>query len=71
MPSDTFSYKQRARLQALAWINGDSVHNRIDDECTPDFSCCEPECFEQDRHKRIASYNAWAMRNGFARYTDD
>ena len=64
------NYKVRVACQARLWIQGESIHNRVDDECTPDFSCCKPELFEHDRLKRIAIYNAWATRNGFAKYVD-
>jgi hypothetical protein len=36
---------------------GRAVHNRIDDECCPDFSCCRPEMFEQDQAKRWETYD--------------
>lgn len=28
--------------QLESWLQGKSVHNTTDNECTPDFSCCEP-----------------------------
>lgn len=51
MDSD-LAYKERARCQCLSWTMGNSYHNRIDNECCPDFSCCNPELFEQDEAKR-------------------
>jgi hypothetical protein len=48
-------YANRVRLQGLAWVAGMPFHNRIDDECCPDFSCCHPELFEEDQEKRAAS----------------
>jgi len=33
-------YFKRADMQLNSWINGKSIHNDIDEECCPDFSCC-------------------------------
>lgn len=30
-------------LQLSKWMEGESVHDPASDECTPDFSCCQPE----------------------------
>lgn len=35
-------YQERARIQCLEWAQGQSKHNTVDDECCPDFSCCDP-----------------------------
>ncbi len=51
------AYQKRCLEYCIRWVNGESKHNDIDDECVPDFSCCYPELFEQDRSKRIASLN--------------
>jgi len=50
-------YQERSRIQALHWAQGKVYHNKIDDECTPDFSCCEPDMFEKDEDKRWALYH--------------
>ena len=34
------SYEFRAMTQLELWRRGMPVHNDIDDECCPDFSCC-------------------------------
>lgn len=34
------SYKARSYTQLYEWVNGNSIHNSIDNECCPDFSCC-------------------------------
>lgn len=34
-------YKERTKSQLENWCNGISIHNDIDDECCPDFSCCD------------------------------
>lgn len=36
------SYALRHLLQLQAWKLGAPYHNRVDDECCPDFSCCQP-----------------------------
>lgn len=62
---------KRALAQSRAWINGDWTHNTIDDECTPDFGCCVPECCERNRMKRIESHNEFCKRHGYPIYSDD
>ena len=54
------AYRRRVRLQTRAWVNGQPKHNHIDNECCPDFSCCNPKLFEADRDKR----EAYARRRG-------
>lgn len=49
-------YKERVKAQTLKWAQGVPYHNRIDDECCPDFSCCQPDMFEQDEAKRWEYY---------------
>jgi hypothetical protein len=34
------TYKQRTMSQLENWAQGKSIHNKKDDECCPDFSCC-------------------------------
>lgn len=36
-------YKERLNKQTLEWLKGNPQHNKVDDECCPDFSCCKPE----------------------------
>lgn len=55
-PQAQHQYRERARVQALSWAMGRSYHNRVDDECCPDFSCCTPDLFEANVDKRWASY---------------
>lgn len=33
-------YKLRCLLQKILWCIGIAIHNNIDNECTPDFNCC-------------------------------
>ena len=70
MPTSPTPYQQRVIAQGLQWVAGESVHNEVDNECCPDFSCCTPALFETDPAKRKAEYNAWARGYGFAESTD-
>jgi hypothetical protein len=49
-------YQERVKAQTFQWARGFPYHNRIDDECCPDFSCCKPEMFEADAAKRWEHY---------------
>jgi hypothetical protein len=55
---------QRVYEQGQKWVNGNPQHNTVDDECCPDFSCCNSNLFEPDRTKRVAEFNEWAQENG-------
>lgn len=46
-------YATRCIRQSLRWVNGKPEHNYVDDECTPDFSCCELRCFTESLERRI------------------
>ena len=41
-PEQEREYKKRRQLQTISWANGKPYHNITDNECTPDFSCCNP-----------------------------
>jgi hypothetical protein len=51
-------YRERARIQMLAWAQGRSYHEPVNDECCPDFSCCRPDLFITDAAERWALYHA-------------
>lgn len=53
-------YQKRVYQQGIDWVNGKPVHNTVDDECCPDFSCCFPTLFETDKKIRIAMHNKFA-----------
>lgn len=40
--------------QSMKWLNCISEHDYVYNECCCDFSCCNPELFEQDSDKRLA-----------------
>ena len=49
--------KDKILASTIKWVNGIVSHNckHFHNECLPDFSCCNPEMFEQDINKRMAS----------------
>lgn len=59
------SYQQRAYQQTVDWVNGKPLHNNVDNECCPDFSCCVPSLFETRRSIRIIQANRFAKEHGF------
>lgn len=56
-PKPKPGYAERVRVQCLTWAIGRAVHNRVDDECCPDFSCCHPELFTTDAAERWATFH--------------
>ncbi len=38
--------KERCEHQLNEWVKGNPVHNKTDDECCPDFSCCNPQALQ-------------------------
>jgi hypothetical protein len=50
-------YRERCRVQCLSWAMGRPYHNRVDDECCSDFSCCVADMFEHDQAKRWEHYH--------------
>lgn len=34
--------EERVQYQLEKWAAGESIHNEVDNECCPDFSCCNP-----------------------------
>lgn len=55
-PKEHRAYQERVKAQTQAWAEGRPYHNKIDNECCPDFSCCEPALFENDEAKRWEHY---------------
>lgn len=56
-PAAQGRYEDRVKAQTLAWAQGRPYHNRVDDECCPDFSCCDPTLFTADEAKRWEIYH--------------
>lgn len=51
------TYERRSMAQLKAWVDGLSVHNPIDNECVPDFSCCNLGCVvEVPRPGQLPAY---------------
>ncbi len=42
-PTPHDAYRKRCYDQLIQWVAGNSIHNEVDGECCPDFSCCKPE----------------------------
>jgi hypothetical protein len=40
------TYKERCTDQLNKWVDGNPIHNNIDNECCPDFSCCKSELLQ-------------------------
>lgn len=41
-------YQRRVYYQFERWVAGFSEHNNTDNECCPDFSCCNADLFNRD-----------------------
>jgi len=60
------NHKGRANSQLAEWVKGNPIHNLIDDECCPDFSCCKPESFQPlEIRKTFAAVCKKADEEGF------
>ena len=55
------AYRARVLRQTRMWAMGWPSHNNVDDECCPDFSCCNPDLFEPDAKKRWDTFKAEAI----------
>ena len=49
--------------QLAFWLLGKPLHNRIRDECCPDFSCCQPELLWPEDRRREFVYGSDEKRN--------
>lgn len=56
MTSSPHDYEERIRSQTLSWAMGKPYHDRVTDECCPDFSCCYPDLFTADDAERWRHY---------------
>lgn len=45
-------YELRVKAQTEAWAEGNPQHNEVDDECTPDFSCCRRHLLADEAVRR-------------------
>lgn len=46
LTTDEKERHERVEAQIDEWVKGNPVHNTIDNECCPDFSCCTPETLQ-------------------------
>lgn len=46
------TYKERSDNQLEEWAKGNPIHNSIDDECCPDFSCCTPDLLQSEEIRK-------------------
>lgn len=66
------AYGKRLYAQLMEWLAGRPIHNPIDNECCPDFSCCRGvahmaplhlrEMFVRDPTSRVSMIQDWADR---------
>lgn len=59
-------YQNRCLTQTERWAAGEPVHNFTDEECCPDFSCCEPKLFTQSEAERQRILDELRDRYGVA-----
>ena len=46
------SYQRRAKNQLEEGAHGNPIHNKVDDECCPDFSCCIPGSLAEEKTRQ-------------------
>ena len=46
------TYKERIEYQLKEWVSGNPIHNQVEDECCPDFSCCKPELLSPEDYRK-------------------
>ena len=59
-PTPAQLYRDRRRQQTIDWCNNVVYHNKTDNECTPDFGCCNPTLLApiEERNKFFEAYKA-------------
>ncbi len=45
--------KARMNHQLETWAEGESLHNDVDHQCCPDFSCCHPHLASNIRTRQL------------------
>lgn len=46
------NYKERSNFQLDEWVKGNPIHNDVDDECCPDFSCCDIKALADEEMRK-------------------
>lgn len=53
------THEERTKYQLGEWVKGNSIHNEVDEECCPDFSCCNKDMqtpqYEKDQFIRMTN----------------
>jgi hypothetical protein len=57
------NYKERINYQLSEWVKGNSIHNDVDDECCPDFSCCTPLLLQPKKIRETYRKVYYKMKN--------
>lgn len=47
------NYKERVEEQLNEWVKGNPIHNQVEDECCPDFSCCKPHLLADEQTRKL------------------
>lgn len=55
-------YHDRVIQYSLKWVNGNPQHNKIDNECVADFSCCHPAMYTRSLERRQTSHRELVKR---------
>ncbi len=65
---DAIAYSGRCEAQLQEWVAGRAVHNAVDNECCPDFSCCGSQMVAIEvrlAFKRATDYERLGMLGSF------
>lgn len=46
------TYEERIAYQIEEWVKGNSIHNTVEDECCPDFSCCNKDMLADEKVRK-------------------
>lgn len=62
---DFKTYTERVDFQLKMWVGGKSLHNHVDDECCPDFSCCNADMVTDEETRKIFFNSCDEIRERF------
>jgi len=62
------SFEERTEDQLQEWAKGNSIHNHVDEQCCPDFSCCTEggKATAEERDQFMRLYRAGGLGNCMA-----
>lgn len=52
-PFANMTDEESVRFQLKEWVKGNSLHNKVRDECCPDFSCCGSKPLDKNVRERF------------------